>query len=67
MPKLKSCSDYADFRSLKSHVATCPDCGRAHEIFSDELELAHVCKGCGKTIDLPESLFADQAVGRKTD
>ncbi len=52
MPKLKSCSDYADFRSLKSQVVSCPHCSRAHEVFSDELDQLHVCKGCGETIDL---------------
>ncbi|HUT54708.1 MAG TPA: hypothetical protein VM658_15055 [bacterium] len=47
----KHCPGYETFKSLRSFTCKCPSCGKAHEIFSDEFDKPHTCKGCGKPID----------------
>ena len=55
MPKESSrpshCPGFEKFRSLSSFVCKCPECGKDHEIFSDEFEQPHTCRGCGNPID----------------
>jgi hypothetical protein len=45
------CPGYENFRNLKSFTCKCADCGAEAEIFSDEFNRTHLCKGCGKQID----------------
>ncbi len=45
------CPGFQQFRNLTAFTCNCPECGREKEIFSDEFDRAHVCKGCGKPID----------------
>ncbi len=50
----KHCPGYEQFKSLKTFTCKCPACGKAVEIFSDEFDKAHKCKGCGKPIDFTQ-------------
>ena len=34
-------------KSLSAFTCKCPNCGREAEIFSDEFDKPHKCKGCG--------------------
>ncbi len=45
------CPGYQQFKNLKSFSCKCPNCGREMEIFSDEFEKKHTCKGCHQEID----------------
>jgi hypothetical protein len=45
------CPGFEQMKDLKSFTCQCPDCGKEAEIFSDEFEKKHVCKGCRKEID----------------
>lgn len=45
------CPGFQSFKSLTSFTCNCPECGKAVEVFSDEFEREHYCKGCGKKID----------------
>ena len=45
---------YQTFKSLKSFVCKCPECGEIKEIFSDEFNKDHTCKKCGKPIDFAQ-------------
>jgi len=38
-------------KNLSSFICKCPACGKEREIFSDEFEKPHVCKGCNLPID----------------
>ena len=48
------CPGFEQFKSLKSFVCNCPNCGEESEIFSDEFEKTHVCKKCGQEIDFTQ-------------
>ena len=41
-------------KHLKSFVCKCPNCGREAEIFSDEFDKKHICKGCHQEIDFTQ-------------
>jgi hypothetical protein len=45
------CPGLEQFKELQSFTCKCPECGLEKEIFSDEFEKPHICKGCGKQID----------------
>ncbi|MEM5786818.1 MAG: hypothetical protein AAGU11_05825 [Syntrophobacteraceae bacterium] len=45
------CPGFERFRNLESFSCRCPECGKEKEIFSDEFEKRHVCRGCGTEID----------------
>ena len=45
------CPGFEQLKSLKSFVCKCPNCGREAEIFSDEFDKKHFCKGCRQQID----------------
>lgn len=45
------CPGFANFKTLKAFSCKCAECGEVKEIFSDEFDKPHVCKGCGKEID----------------
>lgn len=47
----KHCPGFNDLKNLKSFICKCPNCGTEKEIFSDEFNRPHICKGCGKEID----------------
>ncbi len=59
------CPGYEQHKNLKSFECKCPNCGKEKEIFSDELDKKHFCKGCGQEIDMtqftPESGAASHA------
>jgi len=45
------CPGVEQFRNLSSFLCKCPECGKEKEIFSDEFNKQHICRGCGKEID----------------
>ena len=45
------CPGWESFKDLRSFVCKCPECGKEREIFSDEFNKPHICKGCGREID----------------
>lgn len=45
------CPGFEQFKNLKSFTCECPNCGKPFEIFSDEFDRKHTCKGCQKEID----------------
>lgn len=45
------CPGFEKYKSLKSFVCKCPECGKEKEIFSDEFNKTHICPGCKKEID----------------
>ncbi len=45
------CPGFEAHKSLSSFTCNCPSCGKEREIFSDEFDRTHVCKGCGQQID----------------
>lgn len=47
----KHCPGFQDFKTLKSFMCKCPECGEQKEIFSDEFDKPHKCGKCGKDID----------------
>ena len=48
------CPGWENFRDLKSFECKCPNCGQIKEIFSDEFNKKHICKGCGQEIDFTQ-------------
>ncbi len=59
------CPGFANFKSLKSFVCTCPACGEKKEIFSDEFDRTHTCKGCGQEIDFNQCTLEGSASSPK--
>jgi hypothetical protein len=45
------CPGLQEHKNLSSFICKCPNCGMKKEIFSDEFEKSHVCKGCNQPID----------------
>ena len=45
------CPGREQFKNLKSFICKCPNCGQEKEVFSDEFDKKHLCKGCGHEID----------------
>jgi hypothetical protein len=45
------CPGFEAHKSLSSFTCNCPTCGKEREVFSDEFDRSHVCKGCGQQID----------------
>ncbi|MBI4775489.1 MAG: hypothetical protein HY788_15175 [Deltaproteobacteria bacterium] len=45
------CPGFERVKHLQSFVCNCPNCGREAEIFSDEFDKKHICRGCGAPID----------------
>jgi uncharacterized protein (DUF983 family) len=52
------CPGHEQFKNLKSFVCKCPNCGNETEIFSDEFDRKHVCKGCHQEIDFTKCAIA---------
>jgi uncharacterized protein (DUF983 family) len=57
----KHCPGFNELKSLKSFICKCPNCGREKEIFSDEFNRTHTCKGCGKEIDFGQCKVESEA------
>ena len=55
------CPGFEDFRNLKSFTCKCPECGEEIEIFSDEFDKPHNCKGCGKPVDFSQCQLSGEA------
>ncbi len=55
------CPGFEQFKTLKSFTCKCSICGQSKEIFSDEFDKTHVCKGCGKQIDFTQCTLEGQA------
>ena len=51
MITLRHCPGFETYKHLKSFSCKCSECGKEKEIFSDEMEKKHTCKGCGKKMD----------------
>jgi hypothetical protein len=47
----RHCPGFEQFKDLKSFMCRCPSCGKEVEIFSDEFDRKHTCKGCNQEID----------------
>ena len=45
------CPGFEQFKGLKSFTCNCPNCGKEIEIFSDEFDKTHYCKGCKQAVD----------------
>jgi rubredoxin len=65
MPQIPStpghCPGFDEFKNLKSFVCKCPECGTEKEIFSDEFNRPHTCKGCNKPIDFTQCSLEGEA------
>ncbi|UCF83498.1 MAG: hypothetical protein JSV50_20390 [Desulfobacteraceae bacterium] len=48
------CPGWEQFKDLKAFTCKCPRCGKEKEIFSDEFDREHTCKGCGEKIDFTQ-------------
>jgi hypothetical protein len=55
------CPGYENFKHLKSFICKCPDCGKEVEIFSDEFEKTHICKGCNNEINFSQCTLDGEA------
>jgi hypothetical protein len=55
------CPGFERFRDLKSFLCNCPHCGKGIEIFSDEFDRKHTCKGCRKEIDFTKCTIRAEA------
>jgi uncharacterized protein (DUF983 family) len=55
------CPGFQQFKHLQSFVCKCPNCGKEREIFSDEFDKKHICKGCGKHIDFTQCTLDGEA------
>jgi uncharacterized protein (DUF983 family) len=45
------CPGFESFKNVSSFYCKCPICGKETEIFSDEFDKKHRCKGCTTEID----------------
>ncbi len=50
----RHCPGLESHKNLTSFTCKCPTCGKTAEIFSDEFDRPHKCKGCGKSIDFSQ-------------
>jgi ribosomal protein S27E len=48
------CPGFEQFKHLQVFKCKCPSCGHEAEIFSDEFDKSHKCKGCGEEIDFTQ-------------
>jgi hypothetical protein len=48
------CPGFEAHKSLSSFTCKCPNCGKEAEIFSDEFDKTHMCKGCKQEIDFTQ-------------
>jgi hypothetical protein len=45
------CPGFEALKNLTSFTCNCPNCGKKIEIFSDEFDRKHVCRGCKQEVD----------------
>ena len=50
----KHCPGFESNKNLQSFTCKCPKCGKEAEIFSDEFDRPHKCKGCKEPIDFSQ-------------
>jgi len=55
------CPGFTNFKTLKSFMCKCPECGKEKEIFSDEFDRPQSCSGCGKPIDFEQCTLSGEA------
>ncbi len=55
------CPGFQQLKNLKSFLCKCPSCGKEVEIFSDEFDKRHICKGCQKEIDFTKCTLTGRA------
>jgi len=48
------CPGFESYKNLKSFECKCPNCGKEIEVFSDEFDKKHICKGCNQEIDFTQ-------------
>jgi hypothetical protein len=60
----RHCPGFEQFKDLKAFVCSCPSCGKEMEIFSDEFDRKHVCKGCRKEVDFTKCTLRASASDR---
>jgi hypothetical protein len=54
----RHCPGFEQFKDLKSFICTCPNCEKEVEIFSDEFDRKHICRGCRQEIDFTKCTLA---------
>ena len=54
------CPGFEQLKHLQSFICKCPNCGKEIEIFSDEFEKEHKCKGCGQPVDFTQCQIESQ-------
>ena len=57
----KHCPGFEQFKGLKSFTCKCPNCAKEVEIFSDEFDKKHTCRGCHQEIDFTKCTLAGGA------
>jgi hypothetical protein len=61
MSKPQHCPGFEQFQHVQSFVCKCSHCGKEIEIFSDEFDKKHICKGCRKEIDFTQCTLESEA------
>ena len=51
------CPGFEAFKGLKSFTCACPNCGKEVEIFSDEFDREHICRGCKQKVDFTKCIL----------
>ena len=51
------CPGFEQYKNLTSFSCKCPECGKEIEIFSDEFDRKHTCKGCKQEVDFTKCQF----------
>ena len=59
------CPGMENFKHLSAFTFNCPNCGQEREIFSDEFDKHHTCKGCHQEIDFTKVELNLEAEGGK--
>jgi len=55
------CPGFQQLKHLQSFICKCSHCGKEIEIFSDEFDKKHTCKGCGKEVDFTQCTLESEA------
>ncbi len=58
----QSCPGWEKFKALSSFECKCPQCGKSAEIFSDEFDKEHYCKGCSQKIDFTKCTISASTI-----
>jgi len=57
----QNCPGFEKFKHLSSFSCKCPECTEEIEVFSDEFDREHFCKGCGKKVDFTKCALDSSA------